>query len=99
MEAFSNQVLQWYTQWISGNLNRAVFDAVKRAKYRNYLNNPDLKINKAGLEEKEYRRQHNEKHRALKDYTLNHEQIYRRADKDYDERLVACVWDAGDTYC
>ena len=53
-EAFSNEVMQAFTQGIAQDKNRKVFNDYKRGMVRMYLDASELKIQKDKDDEKEY---------------------------------------------
>ena len=53
-EAFSNKVMQAFTQGITQNKNRKVFNDYKREMIRMYLDASELKIQKDKNDEKKY---------------------------------------------
>ncbi|KAI9707068.1 MAG: hypothetical protein M1836_000028 [Candelina mexicana] len=95
MEPFSKEILDVFETELAGDKNKKVFGAVKRARFRMYLDTLEVKINKTGLSSKEYHQQHAEKQYATHSYLLINNQIYRRAEGTFLERIVACEWDAG----
>ena len=88
IEAFSAEAIEAFERYLQTSTNRKIFDPARRAQYRNYLSNPDVQISKQ-LSPKTRARLRAEKQRALGDYCLKDNQLYRRADKQYDDRVVA----------
>ena len=87
------QALDSFATYLQTSTNRSIFDASRRAQYRNYLLNPDAPISKQ-LSPKKRARVRAEKQRALRDYCLKNNQLYRKADKTYGDRVVATTYDA-----
>ena len=93
VEAFSVEALEKFQTYLHTSKNRTIFDPAKRALYRNWLSNPDATISQL-LPKKERARLQSEKHRALRDYFLKDNQLWRKAEKAYGERVVALTYNA-----
>ena len=91
--AFTPAILQSFQTYIETSKNKTIFDPSRRALYRNWLANPDAKISKM-LSKKEQARLISEKYRALKGFHLKNHQLYRNAEKNYGDRVVAMTYDA-----
>ncbi|KAI9706483.1 MAG: hypothetical protein M1836_003489 [Candelina mexicana] len=76
MEPFSKEILDAFETELTGDKNKKVFEAVKRARFHMYLDTPEIKINKTGLSFKKYHQQHAEKQYATHFYLLINNQIY-----------------------
>ena len=61
--------------------------------YRNWLSNPNASVGN-GLPKKERSRLRSEKRRALQSFCLKDNQLYRKAEKSFGDRVVATTYDA-----
>ena len=93
IEAFSPEALEAFEIYLQTSTNRKLFDPAKRAQYRNYLSNPDAEVSKQ-LPPKARARLRAEKHRALRDFCLKNNQLYRKPENSYGERVAAMTYDA-----
>ena len=89
-EAFSNEVMQAFTQGITQNKNRKIFNDYKRRMIRMYLDASELKIQKNKNDEKKYHQHHADKQRTFRKYCLNNNQLFQKAEETFKECIVIC---------
>ena len=94
--SFSSQALEQFDRYLETSKNRTIFDAIRRAKYRNWLLNPDADVTTHRLSKRQVAAARSEKYRALRDYCLVNGQLHRKPEKRFDLRVVACTYDAAD---
>lgn len=93
--AFSRDIESRFQVYVEDeSKNKSIFTATDRTKYRNFLANKDIQPSKqdSAADQQQFR---NQKSDAVRNYELDkHNQLCRRAKGDFDERIVACTYDA-----
>ena len=93
LDAFTSDAYNAFDIYLETSKNRNIFDATKRAQYRNWLENPRASVNKM-LSKNAQHRLRCEKRRCLQNFHLKNHQLYRNAEKSYGARVVATTYDA-----
>ena len=95
IDAFPPKAVESFQTYLQTSTNRSIFNPARRASYRNWLSNPEAPISKM-LSEKERSRLRSEKQRALQNYILKNNQLYRKGNKKNSDWVVAMTYDAVD---
>ena len=93
IEAFTPAAFEAFQTYLETSKNKTIFDPSRRARYHNWITNPNAKISKM-LSKKEQARETSEKHQALKKFHMKDNQLYRNAEKSYGDRIAATTYDA-----
>ena len=93
INAFPPKAIESFQTYLQASTNCSIFDPARRASYRNWLSNPEAPISKM-LPKKERACLRSEKRRALHDFILKNNQLYRKGSKRDDDRVVTMTYDA-----
>ena len=93
VESFSPDAFEAFQTYVETSKNRIIFDPSRRARYRNWLKNPDARASKM-LFKPQQKRLNAERDQAIKDFHLRNNELYRTAEKLYGPGVVAITYDA-----
>ena len=94
--AFPAQALEKFHTYIETSKSRRIFDATRRLRYRNWLLNPSADVDTNRVPKKQIAKMRSEKQHCLKMFCLVNNQVYRKAEGRFDQRVVACTYNTAD---
>ena len=96
VDAFSAQALEKFSTYMETSKSRRIFDATRRLKYRNWLLSPGADVDTNRVPKRQIAKMMSEKQHCLKMFCLVNNQVYRKIEGRFDQRVVACTYDAAD---
>ena len=93
IDAFPPKAIESFQTYLQTSTNRSIFDPARRTSYRNWLSNPEAPISKM-LPKKERACLRSEKRRALHDFILKNNQLYRKGSKRDNNQVVTMTYNA-----